>query len=208
MVELLDIYDENMTHLGVKDRDSVHRDGDWHRTFHCWVLYRGGDGIDYIVMQKRGPDKQLHPNMLDITAAGHYEAGETLADGIREVKEELGIDVPFDSLIPVGQRLGVGRYNGLVDREFNDVFFLLRDTPLNTYQIQAEEVSGLVRFAIDDGLALFAGERESITGEAIGLGAAMIEMRVGDFIVSADRYTYRTLVLAKRCLNGEKHLVI
>ncbi len=208
VTELLDIYDENLTCLGVKDREAVHRDGDWHCTFHCWVIYRGADGLDYIVMQKRGPDKQLYLNLLDITAAGHLEAGETLADGVREVKEELGIEVNFDDLIPVGRRLGVVRYNGLIDREFNEVFFLILDAPLSTYQIQEEEVSGLVKIAIDDGLALFARERETISGEAVGLGAPMIEMRLDDFIVSQDRYTYRALVLAKRCLNGEKHLVI
>jgi isopentenyldiphosphate isomerase len=208
MTEILDIYDENRTHLGVKDRDAVHRDGDWHCTFHCWVIYRGGDGIDYILMQKRGPDKELFPNMLDITAAGHYEAGETVIDGVREIKEELGVDVRFDALIPVGSRLGVARYNGLIDREFNDVFFLVSDAPLSAYHIQQEEVSGLVRIAIDDGLALFAGERDSISGEAVGLGAAVVDMRLEDFIVSQDRYTYRAMVLAKRCLNGEKHLVI
>ncbi len=205
---MLDIYDENLTHLGVKDRDAVHRDGDWHRTFHCWVIYRGADGLDYIVMQKRGPDKQIYPNLLDITAAGHYEAGEVPADGVREIREELGLEVDFDDLIPAGIRLGVARFNGLLDHEFNDVFFLIYDAPLSTYKIQEEEVSGLVAFAIEDGLALFAGEREVITGEAVGLGAAVIEMRLEDFIVSQDRYTYRVLTLVKRCLNGEKHLVI
>lgn len=208
MTEMLDIYDENMTHLGVKERSMVHRDGDWHRTFHCWVMCRGADGVDYIVMQKRGPEKELYPNMLDITAAGHLEAGETLADGVREIREEIGLEVDFNDLIPVGIRLGVGRYNGYLDREFNDVFFLVHDSPLSAYRLQEDEVSGLVKFAIDDGLALFAGERDTITGEAIGLGAAMIQMRLEDFIVSQDRYTYRTLVLAKRCLSGEKHLVI
>lgn len=208
MTERLDIYDENLTHLGIKDRAAVHRDGDWHRTFHCWVIYRGADNRDYIVMQKRGPDKELFPNLLDITAAGHYEAGEIPADGVREIREELGLEVDFNTLIPAGMRLGVARYNGLIDHEFNDVFFLIYDAPLSAYRIQEEEVSGLVAFAIEDGLALFAGEREVITGEAVGLGAAVIEMRLEDFIVSQDRYTYRVLTLAQRCLDGEKHLVI
>jgi len=208
LTELLDIYDENLTHLGIKDRAAVHRDGDWHRTFHCWVIYRGADNRDYIVMQKRGPDKDIYPNLLDITAAGHYGAGETQADGVREIREEIGLEVDFSDLISVGLRLGVTRFNGLIDREFNDVFFLIHDAPLSAYRIQEEEVSGLVAIAIDDGLALFAGEREVITGEAVGLGATVIEMRLEDFIVSQDRYTYRVLTLAKHCLDGDKYLVI
>jgi isopentenyldiphosphate isomerase len=204
VVEMLDIYDENMTHLGVKEREAVHHDGDWHRTFHCWIVYR--DGQDYIVVQKRGPDKQFHPNMLDVTAAGHYEAGETIADGVREIQEELGITVLFDHLLPVGGRWAVGRDGNLVDREFNEVFLLNDDRPLTAYDYQREEVSDLVRIRLDDALALFAGEREAIPAEALEAGA--ITIRQEDFVELADHYTYRVLVLAKRFLNGEKYLVI
>ncbi len=208
MRELLDIYDENLRHLGVKPRDEVHRDGDWHRTFHCWVIFRAEDGVDYIVMQKRGPDKEFYPNLLDITAAGHYAAGETIADGVREIQEELGITVQFDALIPVGMRASVTRQRGLVDYEFNDIFFLIHNRPLSSFAFAADEVSGLVQFAIDDGLALFAGECSSIAAAAVGFNAGRVTLALNDFIVQYDRYTYRALVLAKRCLSGEKHLVI
>lgn len=208
MPEMLDIYDENLVKVGVKEREAVHRDGDWHRTFHCWIIERGADNRGYVVMQKRAPGKQFFPNKLDITAAGHYESGETMMDGIREIREELGIEVDFADLIPVGIRLSVAQQNGLLDYEFNDVFLLIYDRPLETYALQADEVTGLVRFAIDDGLALFAGERETITVQAVGLGADEIEIRLDDFILQQDSYNYRALVLAKRCLNGEKYLVI
>lgn len=70
MTELFDIYDEHQVHIGVKERAAVHHDGDWHKVFHCWVVYRGSDGINYIVMQKRGPDKDTYPSLFDISAAG------------------------------------------------------------------------------------------------------------------------------------------
>ena len=57
MGELLDIYDENLKHIGVKERELVHRDGDWHRVFHCWIIYRDSVGTDYIVVQRRAPEK-------------------------------------------------------------------------------------------------------------------------------------------------------
>ena len=207
MVEMLDIYDENMKHLGVKEREAVHRDGDWHRTFHCWIVYR--DAIsqqDYIVVQRRVPDKQFHPNMLDVTAAGHYEAGETIADGVREIQEELGITVAFDRLLAVGGRWATGRDGNLVDYEFNEVFLLNDDRPLSAYNYQREEVSDLVQIKLDDALALFAGECETIS--AVALEAGALTVRVMDFVELADHYTYRVMVLAKRFLNGEKYLVI
>jgi isopentenyldiphosphate isomerase len=204
LVELLDIYDENMVHIGVKEREAVHRDGDWHRTFHCWIVYR--DDRDYIVVQKRGPDKQFFPNKLDVTAAGHYEAGETIADGVREIQEELGITIAFDRLLPVGGRWATCRNADRIDYEFNEVFLLNDDRPLTAYHHQREEVSDLVRIALDDALALFAGERETIPAAALEAGP--VTLRRGDFVELADHYTYRVLVLAKRYLNGEKYLVI
>lgn len=208
MGELLDIYDENLRHLGIKDRDAVHRDGDWHRVFHCWVIYRDATGRDFMVLQKRGPDKDIFPNMLDVSVGGHYEAGESIAEGIREIQEELGLEVDFDDLVPVGVRITVARFNGLIDREFADNFLLVRDTDIQEYAYQRDEVAGLVAFAIDDALALFAGERETFTARAVGLGADEVELGMNDFITLADQPFYKALVVARRCLNGEKHLIL
>ncbi len=38
MTEWLTIFDPERNTLGKKLRDEVHRDGDWHETFHCWLL--------------------------------------------------------------------------------------------------------------------------------------------------------------------------
>ena len=114
----------------------------------------------------------------------------------------------FDDLIPVGLRITVAQYEGLIDREFADNFLLIRDTDIQDYAYQQEEVAGLVVFAIDDGLALFAGEREMITARAVGLGAATLDIARDDFIPLVDRPFYKALVVAKRCLNGEQHLLI
>jgi isopentenyldiphosphate isomerase len=208
MTEILDIYDDQMRHIGTKERGAVHRDGDWHKVFQCWVVYRDADGRDYLVVQRRGPDKDIYPNYLDISAAGHYQAGETIRDGIREVQEELGIQVSFDDLIPLGVRIGMARYNGLIDHEFADAFLLIHNQDITTYQYQKEEVSGLVAIPVDEGLELCAGERESLTARAVGFETDTIEIRTTDFIPTIDDCTYKILILAKRALNGEKHLRI
>lgn len=38
MTEWLTIFDFERNILGKKLRDEVHRDGDWHETFHCWFV--------------------------------------------------------------------------------------------------------------------------------------------------------------------------
>lgn len=208
MAEMLDIYDEQMNHIGIRERSAVHHDGDWHRVFHCWVAYRDASGKDFLVMQRRGPNQETYPNYLDITAAGHYQAGETIADGIREVQEELGIQVSFNALIPLGIRIGVGRYKDIIDHQFEHVFLLLHDQDIATYHYQTSEVAGLVVLPVDEALELFSGERSEIHARAVGFYEGELTLTLDDFISNIDRYTYRMLILAKRALNGEKHLAI
>src|SRR5690606_22698009 len=69
--ELFDIYDDNMNFLGVKPRSQVHRDGDWHRSFHCWVIYRDASGEDYMLVQRRAPDTDTYPDYFDLSVGGH-----------------------------------------------------------------------------------------------------------------------------------------
>lgn len=208
MTELLDIYDDNLVRVGVKEREAVHQDGNWHRVFHCWVIGRDAHGRDRIVVQRRAAGKDTFPNLLDVSAAGHYLAGETIRDGVREVREELGIAAPFEHMIPVGLKIHTAQYAGKIDREFSDVFFLVMPVDLALFDYQREEVAGLAAFNIDDGIALMAGEREWIEADALGLGAAVIRIRREDFVPRADGYVLKVLLTAQRCLNGEKYLVV
>ncbi len=216
MPEMIDIYDPNMKHIGTKSRDEAHRDGDWHRAFHCWIIARSSEG-HRMVVQRRGPDKKLFPSCLDITAAGHYEAGEDISGGLREIREELGIDVQEEDLIPVGVKFDVAQVGDLVNYELDDVFLLEHSSDLQAYSFDPEEVSGLAVFSVEDGLALFSGERSEIpaqarmarkTDGAYEFEDEAISIRTSDFIPRTDPYAYKMLVLAKRCLDGEKHLVV
>jgi isopentenyldiphosphate isomerase len=218
MDEIIDIYDDNMIKIGTKERKKVHFDGDWHKAFHCWIVYRDRNQKDYMVVQRRGPDKALFPNMLDISAAGHYESGETIEDGIREVKEELGIDVSYYDLIPMGIKFDIAKGENLVNREFDDVFLLVYDKDIKDYNFQVEEVSGLAVFSVDDALEMYAGKCRSIkartvmrykTPQGYEKREEEIEITPNDFIPRIDPYVYKMLILAKRYLNGERqHLVI
>ena len=91
MAEYFDILDENGNKTGERKlRSEVHRDGDWHRAVHIWIINQNGE----VLLQRRSPNKDSNPNMLDISCAGHLSAGdESLEGAIRELKEELGLDV-------------------------------------------------------------------------------------------------------------------
>lgn len=187
--ELLDVYDENGTRLGVKPRSLVHRDGDWHRTFSCWIIRGDADRGPGILLQRRGARKEVWPQRFDISAAGHYRAGEGIEDGARELSEELGVDVAPEALIPVGIRIGVSRYSpprapvlgevgrptatprpivppvpgrAVIDREYQETFLLVDQRPLEEYRFPPLEVEGLAVLATRDGLALLDGSVEAV----------------------------------------------
>jgi isopentenyldiphosphate isomerase len=208
VTELFDIYDEDLNHIGIKSREDVHRDGDWHMGFHCWVIGRDDKGECFVILQKRAPDKDTFPDKIDISAAGHLEAGETVEDGQRELQEELGLVVPFDDLVSLGRRVSIKKYKTLTDCEIVNVFLYECNQPLNAYNYQAEEISGLVKLSIDDGLRLFSGEVDRLTVDAVGLGQDKIEITTNDFVPSIDNYGYKIMVLAKRYFAGEQHLLI
>jgi len=208
VAEMLDIYDENMTWLGAKERAAVHRDGDWHRVFQCWVIYRDDAGRDFVVMQRRSPIKETFPNKLDVSAAGHYAAGETAREGLRELSEELGIAPRFDDLIPLGVRVSVARCGGLIDREFADVFFLVDGRPLSAYSYRCDEVAGLAALETTGALALLE-HGTPLVAQAVGHGAAaQITVTRDDLIPTVDNYLYKIVLLAQRCLDGERRLAI
>lgn len=56
MTEWLTIFDSERNTLGKKLRDEVHRDGDWHETFHCWFVEKDAKDI-FLYFQLRSKIK-------------------------------------------------------------------------------------------------------------------------------------------------------
>jgi len=216
--ELIDIFDGTGKHIGTKRRDLVHVDGDWHKTFHCWVIYKDSNGVDYVVLQRRSDNKPSWPGYVDITAAGHYLAGEQLIDGLRELKEEVGIEASFDDLIQLGMRVCVEEFqSGSINHEFQDVVFLINDSELDSYNLQGDELSGIMKVPVDDLLKMFNKEIEIINAQGIQLqkdggvlNKVKTEFNITEemFIPTLDNYNYKIMILAKRALKKEKHLLI
>lgn len=138
--ELLDVLDESGTPTGeVKARAAVHRDGDWHRCFHLWVVRDDG----YVLVQRRSRHKDVEPNKIDTTVGGHFASGETLPDVVREVEEEVGLSVHVDALHYLETRRLERHYPALIDREFQDVYVLREQQPLEHYAPHQFELTAL-----------------------------------------------------------------
>ena len=159
--EMLKIFDDNKTQIGIASREEVHRLGHWHEAFHCWFITREEDTY-YIYFQLRSDLKKDFPNLLDITAAGHLLAHETVQDGTREIKEELGIDVSSNEL----ELLGIIDYcverEDFIDKEIANIFLYRYNQSFESFRIQTEEVAGVFKAEFNDFHELWLGDLNDI----------------------------------------------
>lgn len=211
--EIVDIFDESYNLRGKADRSLAYVYGMWLHSFHCWI-YSPNDG-GKVIFQKRSAEKKLFPNALDISAAGHLTTGEKPLDGVREIKEELGIDVNPNQLTPLGIKHDTARIGEVVNRQFAHVYLLRSALELDQYKVDVSEVTGLAEIQIGDGLSLFSGEKNSIriVGREFHKSSATwlkFERDVGcnDFIPRVDPYYYKIFILVSRALAGDRHLAI
>ncbi|MBP3920745.1 MAG: NUDIX domain-containing protein [Bacilli bacterium] len=138
--EYFDILDENGNKTGkTKLRREVHRDGDWHKAVHIWIINDNGD----ILLQRRCATKDSNPNMLDISSAGHLSAGDdSLSGAIRELKEELNIDIKPEELQFIKTIKRSSKYTStFINNEFDDLYILRTTKSIDDMKYQEEEIS-------------------------------------------------------------------
>jgi isopentenyldiphosphate isomerase len=211
--EIVDVFDENYHHLGVSTKSVARRNGNWVQSIHVWIVDPCDKG--FVLFQKRGQHKKIYPNTLDISAAGHYKAGEEIKDGIREISEELGLSVKFSELVPLGVKLDIGKVGDNIIHEFCHTFLLKSELKLKDYKFVDGEVEGLVKVSINDGLALFSGKVDEISvngmewdSETKEYTSIELSVNTGLFIPRIDSYYYKVFIMAKLFLQGEKCLAI
>lgn len=164
--ELVDIFDENFNLIGTAMKSQAHNEGLWHKVFHCWIL-KG----DKVWLQLRGKNKELYPDLLDISAAGHLKAGETAKDGIREIEEELGLKVDFEKLNKLFTYKLAEDKDGAKNREFCPTYLLLTDEKLENLKLQDTEVDGVYEASTLDLLELISGKTPQIEIEGYKRGS-------------------------------------
>lgn len=160
--ELIDIYDENMNLLGTAMKSQAHREGLWHKTFHCWLARKNEDGKIMIWLQLRNNSKSIYPGMLDVSAAGHVKSGEEVKDGYREITEELGLCLNKDDLVKMFTVKEIYQQGEVYNREFEVLYMATVDNLLAKVKLQPEEVAGLYEVELNDFVALVNGDNTSI----------------------------------------------
>jgi isopentenyldiphosphate isomerase len=170
--EIFDIFDADMKWVGTAPRSEVHAKGYWHQSFQCWIV-KGEPSNPLLLLQARHESKDTYPGLLDISCAGHLSAGERIEDGVRELKEELGLQVSFGKLRSCGVVVEEDMINEkLIDREFCHLFMYPCDQPLFSYRIQAEELTGLYEISVRDFKSLLSKPSTLVTIEGVSLNKA------------------------------------
>ena len=192
----------------VMSRGQAYKEGKWLGTFNLWVVTNSPEPA--IIYQQRGPDRGWAPNLLDVTAGGQYLSGETLLDGLREVKEELGKDYSPKQMRQLGRKVYVGpNTDGTWRHDIVDIFMVQDDEPLDSYHLQAEEVYAICACPIKELLQAHQGESYSFEVTALTATGERKQITVSKrmFPENWDDYHHKIATLADRYFRGERHLV-
>ena len=140
MIELIDVLTPEGEPTGTrKPKDEIHRDGDWHRASHVWIVAPDGR----FLLQRRSLRKTNNPGLWDVSTAGHVSAGESAINAaVRETFEELGLSIEPDELrflatLRESCVLNQGTY---FDNEFHEIFLVRREVDLASLRLDPEEV--------------------------------------------------------------------
>jgi isopentenyldiphosphate isomerase len=211
--ELFDLYDQDGSPLGrSKPRGLVHRDGDWHRSLHVWVaLRRAPEAPAWLVFQRRSPAKDTWPGAIDVAVTGHYGAGESLADALREADEEIGLHLAPADVARLGLRRRPDAHRpGVIDNELQDILAAVAPVDLASLRPSPAEVTALLALPFADAGALFRGERPFADGLRLvvdaGGAASVVEERIAfaDFIPADDGYYARAFESLAALLAGAR----
>ena len=149
---MLDVVDPNGEPIARLSRSRVHSGGHWHQVFHCLVVR--SDLPARVLLQRRKRSSRAFPGMLDLSVTGHLLAGERPVDGVRELREEMGLTIDSTRLVYLGRRLLADDHGEGRNREIAHVYLLTDDTPLEQLRLDADEVAGFVEVAVFDVLAM------------------------------------------------------
>lgn len=181
---------------------------DWIGTFNLWVIQNKPQPA--VVYQVRSPKSNWAPGKLDVTTGGHYSSGESLFDGLREVEEELGKKYPKKELTYLGRKINLSPdTQGHLRHNVVDVSFILDNSPLESFRLQASEVYALCLCPIDQLLKVHTKKNYHFWVEALTYEGKKIKIKVDrkSFPYNWDNYHFKIAHLAQKFLNGEKHLI-
>lgn len=153
-MELLDIVDEQGIFTGeVMEREKAHDLNLLHWEIAVLIVNKNRE----VLLQKRAATKRFNPNKWGL-CAGHVDSGETLEDtAVREVKEEVGLDITTDDL-HVLENMEVRKRE--TNSQITRYYYVICNKEI--FEIQKEELSEVKWFKISDIINMIHNKDDSI----------------------------------------------
>lgn len=179
--EMLEIWDWETgepTGRAVSRRES-HRRGIPHECVNLWIIRT--ERKPEILFQKRASTTDSNPDYLDITVGGHVPFGSGKGTIQKEASEEIGIKPREEDLIDIG----FYRYEEItgerIHREFQHVYLLHDNRPLNEYRFIDGEVEEIYAVPLQQLEELLEGDRDILVESFNGSSREKKSINRGDF---------------------------
>lgn len=93
---LQEVVNENDEIIGLEEKKKVLAEGLLRRVTHVWFFTPKGE----LIFQHRAKDKDIFPDLLDITVGGKVEPGDSYEyTAVKEMEEETGVKAKAENLI-------------------------------------------------------------------------------------------------------------
>lgn len=120
--------------------------------------------IKIFYYKKRSAKKKLWPNLWDVTAGGHVNAGEFGRQAlIREVKEELGIEITDDDIKYLVGSSSITIQGDIINKHYNECYIINKTVDLSDIKLQEEEVTDIKYFSKEEVLERISNNYDGLT---------------------------------------------
>lgn len=163
--EYIDIYDAKENLLGYCEKDKAHQLGYWHKVFGC-LIYNSKTNKVFFQLKNPNYNKINDRPLLEISAGGHLISGETLKNGVREIKEETGFEVEYEELVFLEKRKCNKKVTkDYIVKEFQYFYSLDLNVKVNKFKkYDKKEVLGFVELDINSVIKLLNNKIKSTKG--------------------------------------------
>lgn len=179
-LEYISVYDDIHNFKGVVEKRKAHKLGLWHEVIGVLIFNPVTQNVYFQLKNHKNNVFSNDKDLLEITVEGHLKAGEDVKDTVREIKEQTGIEVSFEDLIPCLTRK-CDMDNGMLIREFQNFYLLPMKVDLKDFN--SDKVNGFIQMNLKDAL--------NIVLYGIGLQNEMKIIKdneIGDLIITRDDF--------------------
>lgn len=137
-MEIWDLYDENRNIIGEHIRGEQLPDNGYHLVVHAWIK----NSKNEFLISKRAANRLTYPLMYECVGGSVLKGESSLQGAIREIKEEVGLDIEEDSGNLIFSEIRK-EINGKKFNDILDVWLFNYDGEVNLNDATTDEVESV-----------------------------------------------------------------